>query len=222
MEQVNFLQQVFGASFAAIWLQFISVLPSILAAIVLFTVGIAVSKAVGTLVAKAAKTLYVDRAVEAAGLRSVLAKIGFRIEVSAALGLLITWFLYAVVLVATADILGLRQISDFLADLVKYIPNVIVAAVILVVGVVISNFVYTLVKETAAASQIAVAGVLAKVAQWAIIVFTVMAVLIQLRVATELIQILFAGFVFMVSLAGGIAFGLGGKDRARELLDKLR
>jgi hypothetical protein len=102
-----------------------------------------------------------------------------------------------------------------------YIPNVIIAVVILIVGMVVGNFVFTLVKETALAAELESADFLAGVAKWALFIFTLMAALIQLKVASELIQILFTGLVFMVALAGGIAFGLGGKDKAERILEKL-
>ena len=212
---------VLSASFTEIWFKFINLIPSIIGAILIFIAGLFIAKWLGRLVSRLVKKIYIDRAIEATGLKKFLVRIGFKIEVSKALGLLVTWFLYAVVLVATADILGLTQISEFLGQIVLYIPNVIIAVVVLVVGIIISNFIYTLVKETSMAAELSIADLLAKVAKWAILVFTVMAALIQLGVATVLIQILFTGLVFMFALAGGIAFGLGGKDRAKGILDKI-
>lgn len=212
---------VLAESFTDIWFALVAQVPNLLGAIIVFIVGLFIAEALGRLVKKLAQQLYVDKAVATTGLKNALERIGFKIEVSRALGLLVTWFLYAVVLVAAADILGLSQISEFLNSVVSYIPHVIIAVVILIVGIVVGNFVYTLVKETATAAKIAVAENLAKVAKWAIMIFTFMAALIQLRVATSLIQILFTGLIFMIALAGGIAFGLGGKDKAKEILDKL-
>lgn len=211
---------VLAASFTEIWFKFVNLIPNIIGAVVIFIVGLFIAEGLGRFVAKISKRIYLDRAMETTGLKRILEKIGFKVEVSKALGLLITWFLYAVVLVAATDILGLTQISEFLQDVVLYIPNVIVAVVILIVGIIVSNFVQTLVKETALAAKLEVADFLANIARWAILIFSFMAALIQLGVATTLIQILFSGLVAMISLAGGIAFGLGGKDKAKELLDK--
>jgi hypothetical protein len=212
---------VLTASFKEIWFKFIDLVPNIIVAVIIFIAGLFISEAVGRLVAKVAKKVYLDKAIETTGIKKILEKIGFKMEVSRSLGLMITWFLYAVVLVAAADILGLNQISDFLQSVVIYIPNVIIAVVILIVGLIISNFVKTLVQETSAAAKLSSADFLSDVAKWAILIFTFMAALIQLGVAKELIQILFTGLVFMFALAGGIAFGLGGKDKAKDLLDKL-
>lgn len=221
MATINDWGGILTTSFIEIWFRFVDLIPRILAAVVIFIAGLFIAEGLGRLIAKVVKKLYVDRAVEVTGFKRVLEKIGFKMEVSKALGLLITWFLYAVTLVAAADILGLTQISQFLRSVVLYIPNVIIAVVILVVGIIVSNFVNTLVKETASAAKLTVTDFLANVAKWAILVFTFMAALIQLRVATELIQILFTGLIFMFALAGGIAFGLGGKDKAKNVLDKL-
>jgi hypothetical protein len=212
---------VLTASFAEIWFKIITWIPNIIGAVIVFVVGLFVADFLGRLVAKVVKKVYIDRAAETTGLKRILEKIGFKTEISKAFGLLVTWFLYAVVLVAAADILGLGQISAFLSSVVLYIPNVIIAVVVLVVGTIVSNFIHTLVKETAGAAKLSVTDFLADVAKWAILVFTFMAALIQLKVATELIQILFTGLIFMFALAGGIAFGLGGKDKAKEVLDKL-
>lgn len=212
---------VFTASFSEIWFRFIDLTPNFLAAVLILIIGVFLAKALGKLAAQIAKGIYVDRATEATGLKKILEKIGFKLPISQALGLLIAWFLYAVVLVAVADILRLSQISEFLSAVVLYIPNVIIAVVILLVGIVVSNFIQTLVKETALAAKIAASDFLANVAKWALLIFTFMAALIQLKVATQLIEILFTGLVFMISLAGGIAFGLGGKDKAKEIIEKI-
>ena len=204
-----------------VWLGVVAVLPRLLGAVIIFIVGLFVAEGCGRFMAKLANRAYLDKAVVTTGLKTILERVGFKIEVSKALGLLVTWFLYAVALIAAADILGLSQISEFLRSVVMYIPNVIIAVVILVVGIAVSNFIQTLVKETSVAAQLASADILATGAKWAILIFTFMAALIQLGVATSLIQILFTGLVLMIALAGGIAFGLGGKDRAKEVIDRL-
>lgn len=213
--------KVLMESFSNVWQSFVAILPSLVGAVIVFVLGLFVARGLGNLVARALKKLYLDQAVDKAGLKNVLNKVGFTFEVSQALGLLVQWFLYIVALIAAADILGLRQISSFLEQVVLYVPNVIVAVVILIVGLIVSSFIHLLVKETATSAKLNSVDFLASVARWAILIFTFMAALVQLRVAPELIQILFTGLVLMISLAGGIAFGLGGKDRAKQLIDKI-
>ena len=221
MEILYHFNQVFISSFQGVWFKFIEFLPNLIAAILVLIIGLFLADFLGRFVSKVLTRLYVDRVVEKTGLKKNLEKLGFKITISRALGLLVFWFLYAVVLIGTAEILQLNQISQFLQAVVLYIPNVIVAVVILVVGIVVSNFISIAVKEASLAAKLTAADLLSTLAKWAILVFSFMAALIQLKVAPELIQILFTGVVLMVALAGGIAFGLGGKDKAKELLDKL-
>ncbi|MFA6215482.1 MAG: hypothetical protein WC768_02865 [Patescibacteria group bacterium] len=221
MNSFNDWNSVMQASVFEVWFRFVNLIPNILVALLILIVGILLAKALGRIVTELIRKLYVDKAVSATGLKKVLEKIGFKLEVSKALGLLVKWFLYAVVLVVTADILGLKQISEFLQSIVLYIPNVIIAVIILLVGTVVSNFIHTLVKETSLAGKLSGADFLANTAKWSILIFTFLAALLQLKVATELIQILFTGLVLMLALAGGIAFGLGGKDKAKEIIDGL-
>ena len=208
-------------SFANVWVSFVAILPNLIGALVVFFLGLLLARGLGKLVARVLKKLYLDQAIERTGLKRFLSTVGFTFEVSQALGLLVTWFLYIVALIAAADILGLQQISSFLQSVVLSVPNVIVAVVILIVGLLVSTFIHILVKETATSAKLGSVDFLASVARWAILIFTFMAALVQLRVAPELIQILFTGLVLMVALAGGIAFGLGGKDYAKALIDKI-
>lgn len=221
MDLFSNLGLAFLGSFEIVWIRIVNFIPDLIVAVVVFIIGLFAADFLGKLAAKVLRRLYLDKAVEKIGLQSTLEKIGFRLSLSRALGLLVTWSLYAIVLIAAAEILNLRQISEFLQAVVLYIPNVIIAVVILVVGILISNFVHLVVKEAALAAKLTAADFLAKLARWAILIFSFMAALIQLRVAPELIQILFTGVVSMIALAGGIAFGLGGKEKAAGLLDRL-
>lgn len=210
-----------SSTMAGLFEGFVELLPSIVAALVIIIIGVLLARALGRIIAKVLHTIYLDEAAEKSGLQKMCSMIGIKIRVSNALGVLIKWFLYAITLIAAAEVLDLTQVSEFFRDVVLYIPNVIVAVVILVVGVILSNFIFTLVKETATSAKLDSAHFLATLAKWAILIFSFMAALIQLGVVSELIQILFTGLVAMCALAGGIAFGLGGKDKAKDVIDSL-
>ena len=221
MDTLSNLGSVLAASLATVWVRVVDFIPNILGAVIVFIIGLFVADLLGKLVAQILNKIYLDKAVESTGLKTTLAKVGFKATASHFLGLLVTWFLYAVTLIAAAEILNLNQISEFLQAVVLYIPNVIIAVVILIIGIIVSNFVGLVVKEASLAAKLSAADFLARLAKWAILIFSFLAALVQLRVAAELIQILFTGVILMLALAGGIAFGLGGKDKAKELIDKL-
>ena len=132
------------------------------------------------------------------------------------------WFIIVLFLIPTASIWGLPQVVSLLNTFLLYLPNVFVAAIIGVVGFVFARLAHDVVLASTRGVSKDTSKAIASVTKWAIIVFTLLAVLNQLGVASDLIRILFTGFVAMVALAGGIAFGLGGKDSAKSTLEDLR
>ena len=135
---------------------------------------------------------------------------------------IIRWFIILVFLMTAADIWRLPQITLLLNTFLLYLPNVFVAAIMAVVGFVFAKLVYDVVQASTREISPEASRAIASSARWAIIIFVLLAVLNQLGVAQDLIRILFTGFVAMIAIAGGIAFGLGGQDSAKSLLEYLR
>lgn len=135
---------------------------------------------------------------------------------------LLRWTVVILFLIPTLEVWGLSRATSVLNQILLYIPNVIVAVVIAFVGLVAANLVSNLVRNSVRTLGSSSANSLAMLSKAAIVFFTALIVLNQLGVAQQLIQILFTGIVGMLSLAGGLAFGLGGRDIAKELLDDLR
>jgi hypothetical protein len=200
----------------------INFLPSLLGALLVFLAGWIIAVTMGKLAEKAMKTTRVDRAVEKIGFGYKDTKAGVKWSISEFFGGLVKWFLVLTFLMAATDILKLSQVTEFLNKIILYIPNVVVSVVILAVVVMLGNFVYDVVKGSTKAAGVMSATLLAVISKWAIVVFGVFAALIQLGVASSLVSTIFIGLVAMLSLAGGLAFGLGGKDEARLMLEKLR
>lgn len=135
---------------------------------------------------------------------------------------LLRWTVVVLFLIPTLEVWGLSRATAVLNQILLYIPNVIVAVVIGFVGIVAANLVSNLVRNSVRTLGATSANTLAMLSKTAIVFFTTLIVLNQLGVAQQLIQILFTGIVGMMALAGGLAFGLGGRDQAKELLDDLR
>lgn len=210
-------------SFQTVWLGVLQILPNVIAALLVLIVGWLVASGLGKLVQRAVEFTKVDDAIGQFGLDRNLKDNGIEFSLAKLFGWLAKWFIIVVVLIAVSDILHLSQITDFLETVALYIPNIIIAVVILLVGFVLGNFVHNVVHKTILASKVSTAaGFVAALAKWAIVVFAFLAALTHLNIARELIQTLFTGFVGMLALAGGLAFGLGGKDAAKETLDKIR
>lgn len=208
-------------SLTDLWLRFIGFLPALIAALVVFFVGWAIAIAVGRLVEKILVVLRINQPFESIrGFKSATERAGLKLDIPRLIGEIVKWFLIIVTLLAATDILGLQDVSSFLTSVLLYIPNVVVAALILIIAVVLANFVYRTVLASVDAAGFTSGGIIAAISKWAIIVFALTAALLQLNVATQLIQTILTAFFAMVALGGGLAFGLGGKELAARWLKK--
>ena len=135
---------------------------------------------------------------------------------------ILKWTLIVVFLIPTLEIWGLSKATSVINQILFYLPNVIVAVVIAFIGILASNLVSDLVRHSVKTLGSSSANSLSVFSKGVIIFFTTLVVLNQLGVAQDLIRILFTGIVAMLALAGGLAFGLGGKDAAKELLEELK
>ncbi|PJA86839.1 MAG: hypothetical protein CO141_02615 [Candidatus Moranbacteria bacterium CG_4_9_14_3_um_filter_42_9] len=209
-------------SLLSLWERFINFVPALVGAVLVFVFGWIIAASFGKLVEKMVKAVRVDQAFEKIGAGKKMEEAGVSGNISGFLGGLVKWFFVLVFLLAAVDILKLEKVTTFLNSILLYIPNVVVAVIILAVVFLLGNFVYKIVKGSTRAAGVMSATLLATISKWAIIIFGILAALIQLGIATSLVSTIFIGFVAMFSLAGGLAFGLGGKDEAAAILKKLR
>lgn len=193
-------------------------IPSLISAIIIFVVGWIIAVLAGQLVTKLLEKFNVNQAAEKIGFIKA-AKDGFNI--AGFVGWLVEWFIIFIFLIAVADALQLPQISRFINEIANYIPNVIAASVIAILGIVAASAFSRIIEQTTSASEIIPASLLANLVKWAIIIFTVFAALVQLQIAPSIIQILFAGIVAVLVIALGLAFGLGGQEAAKKIVDKM-
>jgi len=135
---------------------------------------------------------------------------------------LVKWTIIILFLIPTLETWGLSKATEVLNQFLFYIPNVIVAVIIGFVGIVISNLAADLVRQSVKSAGDSASGSLAVFTRSTIMFFTVLIMLNQLGVAQDLIRIFFTGLVTMLAIAGGLAFGLGGKEYAKEILDELK
>lgn len=214
---------VLRISFQDIWIGVVNFVPAFLAAVVIFLVGWLIAVLLGKLVAQVVKMIKLDVALRSAGFDKVVERGGFELNSGGFLGAIVKWFFIVVALVASLDILGLKTVTGYLSTVVlNYLPNVIVAALILLVSIVIAEAVKKLVVSSAKAGGISSAVVLGEISKWAIWIFAFMAALSQLEILNNFIQPLFIGIIAAISLALGLSFGLGGRDAAAKFIEKTR
>lgn len=213
---------ILGQALVDTGMTLIAFLPSVIIAIVIFALGWAFGSVLGRAVDHLISVLRIDNALHKAGFDKLSERAGVRVSVAGFLGATVKWLVIVAFTIASAEILGLTQVTQLLRDILVYIPQVIIAAVILVIAMLLGDFVYRLVSHSVKATGMK-GDFAAQVAKWAIVIVGgVFPALTQLRIAQGLVEVLFTGVVFALSLALGLSFGLGGRDAAARLLEKLR
>ena len=212
---------ILEGAFVNLWAQAVVFLPQLIFAIIVFLLGLLVANFLRSAVERVVRLFKIDELIERLEVKVFFQRAGVKLNVAAFLGWIVKWFIIIVALIAAADALQWDQVTLFLTSVVSYIPNVLIAVIILLVGIILANFTQGVLQATLDAAKMTSSQFLAGLSRWAIIVFSFMAALVQLGIAEALIQVLFTGFVAMIALAGGLAFGLGGRDYASRILDQL-
>jgi small-conductance mechanosensitive channel len=214
---------VLSASLKSVWLGIAGFIPTFLAAVIIAVIGWIIGAILCKLVSQLIKLAKVDTALRAAGFDKVVEKAGFRLDSGAFLGALVKWFFIIVFLVAAFNVLGLDQVTAFLKDVVLgYLPQVIVAVLIILVAAIVADAMQKVVAGTAKAASVKSAHLAGNVTKWAIWIFAILAAIMQLGIAVSFINTLFTGIIIAISLALGLAFGLGGQDAAAKYIEKVR
>jgi hypothetical protein len=216
------LTQILQLALQNVWVNVISFLPTLILGLLILLLGLLVASVLGSVVEKIFDALKLDVLLSKLGLNTYFERAGLRLRGAYFLGQLVNWFFIVATLLAVSDIWGLYSFSSFLQSVLAYIPNIIVAVLIMLAAVVIANFLRKLVYASVAAARLHASKFLGTLTWWAVVVFGFLTALYQLQVATQIINTLVTGFIAMIALGGGIAFGLGGKSYAEHLLNKLR
>jgi hypothetical protein len=221
---MNFVEnwgEVFTQSLQGIWFGVANFVPTLVIAVVIFVIGWILAVLIERLVESLFKGLKIDEALKGAGVEAVVERSGHKLNSGHFVGSLVKWFVIVVFLIASFDVLGLNKVNDFLNDVVlSYLPQVIVAVLVLMISVVIAEAVQKLVIASARAARVKSAMFLGHTAKVAIWVFAILTALYHLGIAPALIQTLFMGIVVAAAIACGLAFGLGGKDHASKIIEK--
>ncbi len=215
--------QALAASLQDLWFRFVQFIPDLVGSLAILIIGLIIAWALSALTKRLVRLARIDDLLSRFGVKKNLARYGIQLDVAALLGWFARWFVIIGTLIAVADALRVPQISEFLSAIALYIPNVIAAVVILGIGIIAAASLREWITRAAQASpgRIESPGLLGAVAHWAVAVFALLAALAQLGIARELIQILLFGLVAMIALAGGISFGLAGRDFAHRALERI-
>lgn len=213
---------VFNASLQDLWWGFIQFAPKLILAILFFIIG----WILGSLIAKAFEhvigALKIDKLFQSIGADNLFRKAGMNLNTGYFIGQVVKWFVIIVFLLPSLNLVGLNYVSSFLKDdVLGFLPKVIVAAFILIIATVVAEALQKAVVAGTKALNLRSANMLGTVAKYAVWVFAFIIALGQLGVAPAYMQILFAGIIGMVAVAGALAFGLGAKESAGRFVSKI-
>lgn len=212
---------VINQSLANVWVQFLGFLPDLVGAIVTLIVGLIIAAGLEKLIERVIYHLKVDSALRKLGVETFLHRANMELDTGYFLGKVVYWFIVIAFVLAASDILGFVALSAFLSEVLLYIPQVFVAALIVLASVIVAGFLKRLVDASVKSARIRSSGFLGGLVWWVVIVFGLLAGTSQLGVASGIINTLITGVIGALALALGLAFGLGGKDSAKQVVDKV-
>ena len=213
---------VIAGSLLTLWYGFVSYVPNVIGALIVLIIGLIVASGLSIVVQKFFEAIRFDAFLEKLGVKPYFNRAGLKLHVSYFFGRLVYWFIVLGFLLAASNSLGLTSLSLFLMSVVAYLPNVIAAVLIMLATVVVATFLRRTVVASVLGANLSAPHFLGALVWWTVIIFGFLTALTQLNIAAAIIQTLVTGFIAMLALAGGLAFGLGGKDYAHHLLDKLK
>lgn len=213
---------VSGEAWFTIWERFINFLPNMIGAIVIIVVGWLVGMALATVIDRLFRLVGLQALFEKAKVEDVLKKANSEKDATALLASAVQWIVYLVALIAASNALKLTAVADFLNSILTYVPQVVIAVIIILIGLVLAHFLSAVVKGSIKSANLGFGDTASLIVRYSVITFTVLAALAQLGIAENMINTLFIGLVVFLALAGGLAFGLGGQKAAAEVIENVK
>jgi len=212
---------VFSESLKTLWWSFVQFTPKLVVAIVFFVIGWVLGSLIAKAIQQVFNSLKIDSLFASVGAGNFLRKAGLNLNTGYFVGEVVRWFVIIVFLLPSLNLVGLTDVSAFLKDdVLGYLPQVIIAAFVLIIAAIVSEALSKTVLATAKVVNLKTANMLATVAKYAVWVFAFIIALGKLGLG-DYMSILFSGIIAMLALAGALAFGLGAKDHASRLISKV-
>ena len=207
---MTFLERLQG-SFA----QFAEFVPALFGALIILFAGYLLAKLIERGTERLFRRLRLNYLLERGGVMQAVERSGSHLNPSRVLANLVFWFVMFVVIMIAANALGMETLADVFSELVGYIPSMMAAIVLLIVGIVLGRFVGGLILASAGAIQ--GGPTLARVGRWGVILLAIFMALQQLGIANEIVVTAFAILFGAVALALALSFGLGNRELAGEI-----
>lgn len=197
---------------------FVENLPQLLWAILVFLVGLLVSKWAGNIVTRFLGKIRLNQALKRLNFEESLFEADIRFNAAQFFGSIVRCFFVILFLMTSVEIIGLPQFSQLLGEAISYFPNIFVACLIFIIAVFLADFSQKIMIAVLEEEKITYSRFLGRIIRWIIWSLATLAILYQLQIAPTLILTIFVGFVGVIVITVGVAFGLGGKDIAAKIL----
>ena len=206
-------------SLTAAMTMFLAAIPRVIGFLVIIVVGWLIAGLLAAAVAALLRAVRFNDLAQRSGLAGFVHNMGVRKDTAGLLADIVKWFVRLIVLVVAFDALGLPAVSSILQQFLLWIPNLVVAVVVLVIAGLAANALGNLVRGSTASAGFNNPDLLASIARIAVWGFGIVVAVNQIGVAQTLVNTLFMGFVGALALAAGLAFGLGGRETAAQIVD---
>jgi hypothetical protein len=208
-------------SLAAALALFLSAIPKIIGFAIILVVGWFLSSLIAKGLAAILRRIRFNEFASRSGLGDFVGRMNVGLDPAGMIALVVKWFVRLIAMVVAFDALGLPAVSDVLRAFLMWMPNLVVALVVLVIGGLAARALGNLVRGSASEAGITNANFLAKLASVMVWAFAIVVAVNQLGIASTLVNTLFMAFVGALALGAGLAFGLGGKDTAAEIVRQM-
>jgi len=198
---------------------FLGAIPRIIGFLVILIIGWIISGLLAAGVAALLRAVRFNDLAQRSGISGFVQSMGLRTDTAGVLANIVKWFVRLIVLVVAFDALGLPAVSAVLQQFLLWIPNLVVAVVILVIAGLAANALGNLIRGATAQAGFDNPDLLATITRVAVWSFGIVVAVNQIGIARELVNTLFMGFIGALALAAGLAFGLGGRETAAQIVD---
>ena len=196
----------------------LAAIPRIIGFLVIAAIGWFIASLIARGVASLARAARFNELADRSGVGDFVRKTGVRTDSSEFLAGIFKWFIRLIVLIVAFDALGLPAVSSVLQSLLLWLPNLIVALFVVVIGGLVANALYRITRGAAAKADLSKPDLIGNFARGAVWAFTIVVAVNQLGIARTLVNTLFMGLVGAIALGLGLAFGLGGRETASEIV----
>lgn len=197
-------------------------IPNLIGAILIVIIGLIIAAILKWAVITLLEAIRIQKLFDQVKFTEVMKKAGLNVSIPAVSGEFVKWLTIIVFLIPATQVIYLDKVNELLDNLLQYIPNVIVAAAILLIGVIIANLLSQIVKAAAAGIGVYTANILGVITRYIVYIFIGITALSQLNISPYLLNAMYTGIMAAFAIAAGLAFGLGGQNAASDLIKKIR